>query len=178
MAWTAPRTWVAAEIFTAANMNTHVRDNMKAVAGADKAACRVTAAAAQSIPNTTATVVTFSSEYFDTQTIHDLVTNTGRMTIPTGWGGQWMFGAGIGWATSTGTSYRTAAIQLNGTLTIASDRRAPTGDFPGHNLSTLYAVVAGDYAEVVVSQDSGGALNTGVASAHYPVFWCEWRGTG
>lgn len=27
MAWTAPRTWVAAEVVTAAIMNTHVRDN-------------------------------------------------------------------------------------------------------------------------------------------------------
>lgn len=31
MAWTAPRTWVAAEITTAANLNTHVRDNMNAL---------------------------------------------------------------------------------------------------------------------------------------------------
>lgn len=28
MAWTTPRTWVAAEIVTASNMNTHVRDNL------------------------------------------------------------------------------------------------------------------------------------------------------
>ncbi len=27
MAWTAPRTWVTAEVVTAGNMNTHVRDN-------------------------------------------------------------------------------------------------------------------------------------------------------
>ena len=30
MAWTAPRTWVAGEVVTAAYMNTHVRDNAKA----------------------------------------------------------------------------------------------------------------------------------------------------
>jgi hypothetical protein len=29
MAWTAPRTWVTAELVTAALMNTHVRDNLK-----------------------------------------------------------------------------------------------------------------------------------------------------
>lgn len=28
MAWTAPRTWVAAELVTAAHLNTHVRDNL------------------------------------------------------------------------------------------------------------------------------------------------------
>lgn len=28
MGWTAPRTWVAGEVVTAANMNTHVRDNL------------------------------------------------------------------------------------------------------------------------------------------------------
>ena len=31
MAWTAPRTWVAAEVVTAAIMNTHVRDNLLAL---------------------------------------------------------------------------------------------------------------------------------------------------
>jgi len=31
MAWTAPRTWVASEVVTAALMNTHVRDNLKAI---------------------------------------------------------------------------------------------------------------------------------------------------
>lgn len=31
MAWTAPRTWVAGETVTAAIMNTHVRDNFKAI---------------------------------------------------------------------------------------------------------------------------------------------------
>ena len=31
MAWTAPRTWVAGEIVTAALLNTHVRDNLKVV---------------------------------------------------------------------------------------------------------------------------------------------------
>lgn len=31
MAWTSPRTWVAGETVTAAVMNTHVRDNLKAI---------------------------------------------------------------------------------------------------------------------------------------------------
>lgn len=31
MAWTAPRTWVVGEVVTASMMNTHVRDNLKAL---------------------------------------------------------------------------------------------------------------------------------------------------
>lgn len=31
MAWTSPRTWVAGEIVTAALMNLHIRDNLKAI---------------------------------------------------------------------------------------------------------------------------------------------------
>src|SRR3954447_19578174 len=31
MTWTAPRTWVAGEVVTAALLNTHVRDNLKAI---------------------------------------------------------------------------------------------------------------------------------------------------
>lgn len=34
MAWTSPRTWVAAETVTAALMNAHVRDNLKALGDA------------------------------------------------------------------------------------------------------------------------------------------------
>lgn len=33
MGWTAPRTWVASEVVTAAIMNTHVRDNLNALNG-------------------------------------------------------------------------------------------------------------------------------------------------
>lgn len=36
MAWTTPRTWVAAEVVTASMMNTHVRDNTAALGGYDK----------------------------------------------------------------------------------------------------------------------------------------------
>ena len=35
MAWTAPRTWVTAEVVTGAVMNTHVRDNLRALKGTD-----------------------------------------------------------------------------------------------------------------------------------------------
>lgn len=34
MAWTIPRTWVAGEVITAANVNTHLRDNLLAISGA------------------------------------------------------------------------------------------------------------------------------------------------
>lgn len=38
MAWTAPRTWVVGEIVTAAQLNTHLRDNLAATAPALSAA--------------------------------------------------------------------------------------------------------------------------------------------
>jgi len=34
MAWTGPRTWVAAEVVTASLLNTHLRDNLKAIGDA------------------------------------------------------------------------------------------------------------------------------------------------
>jgi len=34
VAWTSPRTWVSGEVPTAANFNTHVRDNFKAIGDA------------------------------------------------------------------------------------------------------------------------------------------------
>lgn len=34
MAWTIPRTWASGEVVTAANLNTHVRDNLLTISGA------------------------------------------------------------------------------------------------------------------------------------------------
>lgn len=34
MSWTAPKTWAVGEVVTAANMNTHLRDNLKAIGDA------------------------------------------------------------------------------------------------------------------------------------------------
>lgn len=177
MAWTAPATWVAGNVLTAAQLNTQLRDNMKAAMGADKASCRVFNSTAQTIPTATLTTLTFDSERWDSQAIHSTVSNTSRLTIPASWTGQYFTGAHVAWVNGTGV--RGTFIYLNATYFITGqvipyDANLNASCSP----STLYGVVAGDYLEVQVYQSSGGNLNIFLGTLLSPEFFCVWNGTG
>lgn len=180
IAFTAPMTFVAGNVLTAAQMNTHVRDNMKAVGGADKAACRVYNTTTQTIPTATLTTLTFNTERFDTQAMHSTVSNTSRITIATGWGGLYLFGAVVGWAVGSSNS-RGIFILLNaGTILISGPSQLGEGVLASSmETTTLYSCVAGDFFELQVYQNSGGNLATQAGSSQLsPEFWGIWEGSG
>ena len=120
--------------------------------------CRVTrATTSQSIANNTDVAVLFNNETFDTDAFHSTSTNTSRITIPSGKGGYYQFNANVTFASGTGN--RELNIFKNGA-------RVSYGPFPGSSTtstasstSTVLAGTVGDYFEVFVFQDSGGALN-------------------
>lgn len=177
MAWTAPMTFVAGNVLTAAQMNTHVRDNGKASMGADKASVRLFNTTVQAIPTATLTSITFDSERWDSQAMHSLVSNTNRITIPTNWSGQYIIGAHIAWASNNST--KGVFIYLNATYYITGQTMSDNGQLNAScNPNTLYGVVAGDYLEVQVWQNSGGNLNTFVGTLLSPEFYAVWNGTG
>jgi hypothetical protein len=178
MPYTTPRTWVAAEIATAANLNTHLRDNVAWMA-TDSPACRAYNNANISIPNAVAapgTAITLNSERFDNAAVHSTAVNTSRLTVPSGAAGKYIMGLGTSWAGSAGGNYRQSRIELNGATTnIGIDTRNGSG---GHlseaAWSTVYALAVADYIEGYARQDSGGALNTLVQANSTPEFWCFW----
>lgn len=178
MAFTAPRTWVSGEIVTAANMNTHVRDNFKAAAGADQARCRVYNSAVQSIPNNATTAVTFDSEQSDVQAMHSTVSNTSRITVPASWGGQYLIGSQINWAGVAGYIFA-ANIRINNVNNLIEGTTPSSASVNGGiPLCTLNTLVAGDYVETWVYQNSGIALNTALITGSSPMFWAAWQGSG
>lgn len=179
MAFTAPMTFVAGNVLTAAQMNTYVRDNMKAAAGADKAAARVFNSVLISVVNTTNTLLTYDSEQFDTQAMHSTVTNTGRLTVATGWGGQYECGASGNWGANF-TGYRQLGLRINGTTQIIDDIVNPTAvaGYCSQSASALYVFVAGDYVDSFCSQSSGGNLNYNALASYAFFFWAIWQGTG
>jgi len=81
MPFTTPKTWSTNEVVTAANMNTHLRDNMAFVASPPQ--CSVQAAVSQSVPTGTHTSLIAPTENFDNDAMHSTVTNTSRITITT-----------------------------------------------------------------------------------------------
>ncbi len=121
-----------------------------------------------SIPDGAETVLTFNSERWDSDTIHSTSSNTSRLTATTA--GLYDIGASVRFASGAGTE-REVHLRLNGATDIALIAPVPTGFGEFLNLTRHYSLAAGDYVEVIVYQDSGGALNV-VASGNFsPEFW-------
>jgi hypothetical protein len=170
VAYSTPPNFAAGAILTEANLDT-LSDDIAFLANPPK--CRVFNSANISIPNTTATALTFNSERFDTDTMHSTSVNTGRITFTTA--GTYLVGGGISFA-SNATNSRQLDIRLNGATVIASDViGANPADVTRLTVSTLYAFSATDYIEIVAYQSSGVALNA-LASANFsPEAWAIWQ---
>lgn len=139
-------------------------------------ACRVTKAALQSIPNNTVTAITFDTERFDTDTMHDTVTNNSRITFTTA--GIYMVGGTLRYQ-SNATGYRNIVIRLNNGNNIAEDLKPIVAAIVTiSSIATLYQFIAGDYVELCAEQTSGGALNVEKVNPDSPEFWATWVGTG
>lgn len=122
-----------------------------------------------SILDLTATALTFNSERDDVGDFHSTSVNTGRLTIPIA--GTYLVGCTVSFASSA-VGLRAANIRLNGTTNIVGDTRpAVTGTVTTIAISTDYTFAAGDYIEVVVFQNSGGALNVEFSGNFSPEFW-------
>jgi hypothetical protein len=120
----------------------------------------------QSVNNTTFTVLAFATERWDTNTFHDTVTNNSRLTIPTGKTGKYIVSAGIEWAVSS-VGERFIGIRKNGTTFLRIVTQTPTTVSDMRMMvSAIVSLAATDYIEVLVWQNTGGALNV-VASGDY-----------
>ena len=114
-----------------------------------------------SIANASDTVVTFDTEESKSPwgVSHSLVTNTNRLTFLTP--GFRIVGAHVQFAANANGSRRQTYIRLNGSNVLAIDYSPPVGGgIPtAYTLIRGYYFAANDYIELIVFQDSGGALN-------------------
>jgi hypothetical protein len=119
---------------------------------------KVSRSSTQSIANATLTAVQFDTEAWDTDAFHSTISNTSRITIPSGFSGRYLvMGQIIFDANATGR--RAAYLLLNGATYLAAVNAVPTGAEVSLNLSAEASAVAGEYLELAVWQDSGAALN-------------------
>jgi hypothetical protein len=133
-------------------------------------AARVYNSANISITNNTVTALTFDSERWDNGDLHSTSANTSRLTAPIT--GLYEIGGCVRIAANA-TGIRSAMIRLNGTTDIASitEPTPSAGAASDFNPSTPYQLAAGDYVELTVYQNSGGALNVTAAGNFSPEFW-------
>jgi hypothetical protein len=114
----------------------------------------------QSISNNTSTAVSFASEYFDTNAFHDNSTNNSRLTIPAGKAGKYQINYNVNWD-ANGTGSRQAIVYLNNATVISLVETDNAGASRGIGIggSLIYSLAEADYIQVLVFQNSGGALD-------------------
>lgn len=118
---------------------------------------RVHKSAAQSIPNDTLTAVNFDSESFDTDALHDLVTNNNQVKLNKV--GKWLVDGQIGFAAG-GTGRRQAYIRRNGTITAFDSRTAnATGTTVMQVSDVVVSTATTDFVDLAAYHEQGAALN-------------------
>jgi len=131
---------------------------------------RAWASGTQSIPNATATVLTWNSESFDTNSYHSTSSNTGRMTVPTT--GYYLL-TGVVIMNVNATGLRVLDIKKNGSTSVSYiEVGATTAGGTGTTLqfTTVLYAAANDYFEMTMYQNSGGNLLTYIGGEQYNFF--------
>jgi hypothetical protein len=116
--------------------------------------------AAQSIANNSFVTLNFNAENFDTNAFHDNSTNNSRLTVPAGKAGKYIVTLQASMdANTAGTRY--AYIKLNGSTVVGRVQLSPTtaGNAWYVTVVAVLDLIATDYVEAQLLQDTGGALN-------------------
>jgi hypothetical protein len=122
-------------------------------AGGTFLGCRVTKSVTQTLTTATNTAITWDVEDYDTNTMHDNVTNNSRITIPSGQGGYYLVQCNLSF-NNPNTQF-SIAIYKNGTIV---KRHFTAGDL-NHDydleITAVLNLAAADYIEIFGAQYSG-----------------------
>lgn len=155
-------TWAVGDILTAADMNNYVRDMIQQCAAVARSA------GTQVVGNATQTEVTLdSTEDFDTDGIHSLVTTTARFTPPVA--GYYVGVGVVQFSSSVGGTFRQAAWIKNGSFTTSMTfaRMPITAGFPTNsiylNIVSIPVQLNGttDYLSMTAHHDTGSNMTLG-----------------
>ncbi len=112
---------------------------------------------AQSLTSGVPTALTMDSEEFDPSAMHDVSSNSSRITFATA--GTYLVGGATVFDIN-GTGTRSLRIFINGTSQVTGATGPGSASVVTRlSVATLFSFVATDYIEILGFQDSGGALN-------------------
>jgi len=121
----------------------------------------------QGIPNDTPTFLVFNSELYDTDGIHDNVTNNSRLTCKTA--GKYVITLTLSWSTSP-FGYRAISVFLNGVLALAYHSTPVNPGVFRQSIATIYDLAVGDYVEASGFHTMGGVLTVSSSANFSPHF--------
>lgn len=177
MAYTTPVTATAAELITVQKFNEQIMDNISFLA--NPPACRVYNSANVSIPNNSATSLTFNSERYDTDSMHSTSSATSRITFNTA--GIYVVSGTIQLAADSDYTLVQLGIQADSITNLALIRdMATVNDSRILTVTTTYKFAVNSFVELQVRQvNTSGAANNVLAVGNYsPEFSACWIGLG
>lgn len=128
--------------------------------------CRAYATAQQTIGSASQTPINFPAENFDTDTMHDNVTNNSRITIKTA--GKYVIAGMAMWNPFVANRVFSRIVLNNTTNLTGAEESGNNLAFLTQSLSAIYTFAVNDYVELQVYQNSVGNQNTyqdaGIAS--------------
>ncbi len=127
--------------------------------------CQVTKSSTQSINDATITAVTWNTETWDNNTIHDTGSNTERLTATTA--GIYLVACHITWASNDVGVRQSFLYKNNVFVTQVSISAADTTGSDGVDFIYVASLAANDYLEMRVYQNSTGALNVDTAATYF-----------
>lgn len=140
-----------------------------AASSAITAACRVYRTTNQTLTTGVSAPISFDAERFDTDAMHDGLSNTSRITIKTA--GKYLIGASLTFDASA-VGDRQLLLRLNG-LTLLSNSREPGAANAAITANIVYDLAVNDYIEALAVQYSGGNLDVLTSGNFTPEFWAH-----
>lgn len=147
---------------------TYVNPNLQAGIDLEAKSARVYHDVDQSIPDGVNTALSFNSERWDTDDIHNTVTNNNRLTCNTA--GKYLLIGQIVFAIDANGN-RGIVIRLNGVTSLARIKQVGVARIPpALVVSTIYDLSVGDYVELLGFQTSGDVLDVSSTGNYSPEF--------
>lgn len=172
-----PRTWAAGERPTAAQFNAEFRDWITALA--NPPACRLYHSSTQTMNNGAFTTVAFNTEAYDTDGMHDTVTNNSRITINKA--GLYVIQSCLA-VPGDADGERITEFLINGSIEAAFERRGANVTTGGDilPLTLVRKFAASDYIECRFYHTAGANLTMAAKTAtnETPSFAATWIGIG
>ncbi|MGZ4663727.1 MAG: hypothetical protein ACXV5Q_01405 [Frankiaceae bacterium] len=171
-------TFTDGNVLTAAQLNSNVRDAVNFLLGGSagrKPVCRVNfASTLQSVATGTVTTIVFPQVLQDTDGAYS--TSTGTYTVATA--GLWLVNVRSYWAANA-TGIRGLWVNHNGGSAGESwlNSNSDTGNNGRANVTTIVPASVGDTFTAACLQNSGGALNFGLANQELGYMTLTWLGS-
>ena len=121
--------------------------------------CSLKKSTSQSVADNTVTAMTWDQEVFDTDGFHSVVTNTDRITIPTGKGGYYLVTCVLYFNDTDADTWRDVRIYKNGSNTMATRIPGSNQSAKAPAISDIFALSAGDYIQAYAVQASGASVD-------------------